>query len=202
MNAGSSRPRRQRRGEERRLALLDAALRLIARGGTLAATHRAAAAEAGVPLASTTYDFASRDDLLEQALAHAVTTDLRLMAPAHAALREAASTDEAARIVARAFAARLDGDREGVVAAYEIALEAARRPRLRDAARAWAEAYASAFEPALTRLGSPAPAIDAELAARALDGLILDELAAPRAGAEQRLYTALRRLLAAACRGE
>jgi DNA-binding transcriptional regulator YbjK len=47
------------RGEARRTAIVDAALRLVARGGPRAVTHRAVAAEADVPLAATTYYFAT-----------------------------------------------------------------------------------------------------------------------------------------------
>ena len=45
---------------DRREVVLEATLRVIARSGVDAATHRAVAAEAGVALASTTYDFAHR----------------------------------------------------------------------------------------------------------------------------------------------
>ena len=45
---------------DRREAIVEATLRLIDRRGADAVTHRAVAAEAGVPLASTTYHFASK----------------------------------------------------------------------------------------------------------------------------------------------
>ena len=49
---------------ERRAALADAALIVIARDGVAAATTRAIVAEAGMPLASFHYAVASRDELL------------------------------------------------------------------------------------------------------------------------------------------
>ena len=41
---------------------------VIAAHGTDGVTHRAVAAEAGVPLSATTYWFASREELLEETL--------------------------------------------------------------------------------------------------------------------------------------
>ena len=48
---------RQARGERRHDAILEAALRVIAERGVSAVTHRAVAAEAAVPLYSTTNNF-------------------------------------------------------------------------------------------------------------------------------------------------
>ncbi|WP_422678037.1 TetR/AcrR family transcriptional regulator [Blastococcus brunescens] len=50
--------------EHRRAALVDAALRVMARGGLAAGTTRAIVGEAGMSLASFHYAFDSRDDLL------------------------------------------------------------------------------------------------------------------------------------------
>lgn len=58
--AGSPRPR----GAARRDALVDAAVGLVLESGAGALTHRALAARAGLPLASTTYHFATRDEIL------------------------------------------------------------------------------------------------------------------------------------------
>lgn len=60
--------RAQRAGSEaRRVAILEAALRIIAREGMRGVRHRAVAAEAGVPLAATTYYFKDLDDLITDA---------------------------------------------------------------------------------------------------------------------------------------
>ncbi|MFZ5724021.1 MAG: TetR/AcrR family transcriptional regulator [Pseudomonadota bacterium] len=50
--------------EQRRRAILDAALRIIVRDGVRAVRHRAVAAEAGVPLSATTYYFKDIHDLI------------------------------------------------------------------------------------------------------------------------------------------
>lgn len=53
---------------ERRQRIIDAAIRLVDERGIQALSHRAVAVEADVPLGSTTYHFAGRDDLLSAAL--------------------------------------------------------------------------------------------------------------------------------------
>lgn len=55
------------KGERSRQNILEATLVVIAKRGLHGATHRAIAAEAGVPLSLTTYFFSSLNDLLEQA---------------------------------------------------------------------------------------------------------------------------------------
>ncbi len=52
---------------ERRIKLLEAALRIIAREGTRGIRHRAVASEAGLPLAATTYYFEHIEELINDA---------------------------------------------------------------------------------------------------------------------------------------
>jgi DNA-binding transcriptional regulator YbjK len=59
----------QGRSRQRRDELLAAAIELFAEGGSRAVTHRAVARRAGLPPATTTYYFASIEDLLREALA-------------------------------------------------------------------------------------------------------------------------------------
>ena len=58
------------KGERRRAALVAAAAELLRTGGFEAVRHRAVAEKAGLPLASTTYYFASLDDLVVAAVEH------------------------------------------------------------------------------------------------------------------------------------
>ncbi|MYX24216.1 TetR family transcriptional regulator, partial [Streptomyces sp. SID8380] len=53
---------------DRRQRIIDAAIRVVGRSGIAGLSHRSAAAEADVPLGSTTYHFATLDDLLVAAL--------------------------------------------------------------------------------------------------------------------------------------
>jgi len=59
------------RGEQRRTLVLDAAVKVVAESGSGALTHRAAAAGAGVSVASVTYHFPSIGDLRQAMFEHA-----------------------------------------------------------------------------------------------------------------------------------
>lgn len=181
-------PARRARGLERRRRILDAALAIVGREGAGAVTHRAVAAEAGVPLAATTYYFGSRADLLAQALEHTAADDIRRLerdAAGYAAdpLTPATLSE---RLAATA-AGWLRGDRPTLLAQYEISLEAARRPELAVTCRAWTQAYVAAIAPALARLGATAADRDAWILFAALSGMVLDELAAPQPGFEDHM---------------
>src|SRR5436190_20241567 len=64
---------RRRRDPRRRIKEIAAATeRVIAARGIEGLTHRAVAAEAGVPLGATTYHFAAKDDLIAAALRRSV----------------------------------------------------------------------------------------------------------------------------------
>lgn len=63
--------------EDRRRALVDAAVRVIARDGVGGATTRAVVAEAGMSLASLHYAFPSREHLLEAVIAEVTDQERR-----------------------------------------------------------------------------------------------------------------------------
>jgi len=68
----ASRRKTRAKGEKSRQAILTAAMVVIAKKGLHAVTHRAIAAEAGVPLSLTTYFFTSLQDLIDQTFDHFV----------------------------------------------------------------------------------------------------------------------------------
>jgi DNA-binding transcriptional regulator YbjK len=165
------------RGEARRLVLLDATVRVIGRGGIAAVDHRAVAAEAGVPLGSTTYYFDSKDDMVARALEHVAEREAeRLSAEAEGGSLDVGPDllpERLADIVIRAWA----GDRVTLLAQYELYLESARRPDLRPAAERWDRAYRDLLEHALELLDAPDPPRRARLLCAGLDGLLLDHVA-------------------------
>ena len=192
----TTRPGARARGERRRRAILDAALVLLGRGGSGAVTHRAVAAEAGVPLAATTYYFASKDELLREAFALAADEDV-------ATLRAAPRPDAEATVasVARHLTAlmteRLRGDRATLLVQYELELEAARRPELTSMSRAWTRAYVDEIAPVLDALGSAEPKQDAWVVATSLTGMELELLGSGEADPERALLPRVERLLGA-----
>ena len=176
---GTDRPR----GSARREALLAATLALVGELGVDAVTHRAVARRADLPLASTTYWFESKEQLLTEALRHAAQQDTaRLHAEAEALTAAGRAPVSPGAIVGLVLADDADGggDRGTLLAAYTLMLEAARRPGLQAIAEAWNDTYRSVLADMLARAGSRRPADDARLVLAATDGLVVDRLAAGR----------------------
>ena len=183
-------PTRQVRGERRRQAILEAALRLISQHGVGALTHRAVAEEAGVPLASTTYYFDSLDELLEGALQLFVDEEATRLTT----LAERLEGQELPPVeIARLFQAELEPD----AAQFELYVETARRPSLREVARSSIEMYARVAATALSAAGLDEPAIDPRAFVALFDGYGLHRIAGCD---DQGLEDALLALWAAATR--
>jgi DNA-binding transcriptional regulator YbjK len=169
------------RNEERRRLILEATVRIIGREGPGAVTHRAVAAEAGVPLAATTYYFTSKEALFHEALALSVQSDLTELEDLSGSMaRSPVSAEALSKSIAEFLVAQLRHRETTVIAQYELSLEAARQPALQPAARASTEAYVGLFETMLAKVGSADPAGDARLLIAVMDGLLLDQLSAPR----------------------
>jgi TetR/AcrR family transcriptional regulator, regulator of biofilm formation and stress response len=150
---------------------------VIGRGGVAAVDHRAVAAEAGVPLGSTTYYFESKDDMVARALEHVAEREAERidaqLAGGQLDVGRELLPERLADVVLHAWA----GDRVVLLAQYELYLESARRPDLRPAAERWDRAYRDLLQHALDQLGAPDPEHRARLLCAGLDGLLLDHVA-------------------------
>lgn len=185
------------RGEARRGLLLDATLRVVAAEGPGAVTHRRVAAEAGLPLAATTYWFASKEELILEAYRLAAARDVDRVRGLAAAC-ERIPPSELAPKLADLVAEELADQRATLMASYALWLESARRPELREVERAWTDEYTDVVAQILASAGAPDAHQAARLLIAAIDGLILAELSRdePAGAAElrplvQRLVTAL-----------
>ncbi|MFJ3866026.1 TetR/AcrR family transcriptional regulator [Streptomyces nigra] len=125
---------------ERRQRIIDAAIRVVGAQGIGGLSHRTVAAEADVPLGSTTYHFKTLDDLLVAALRQANEGFAKVIASRGGL--EDPGTDLAAQL-AGWMGEWLAGDRTGVELEYELYLAALRRPALRPVAAEWAGALAA-----------------------------------------------------------
>lgn len=186
-------PRRQARGEARRNQVLEATLRLLARGGPRAVTHRAVAREAGTSLRSTTYYFGSREELLVEALRLYAATALarfdafkatlprleELPVPPPPEVLEAAAT-----VLADTVLSDL-GDGTGLIAEYELVLETTRHPALEADYRAWQQSLEDILAGYARAFGSSDPALDARIALATLRGLEIEALARPSSSPTQ-----------------
>jgi DNA-binding transcriptional regulator YbjK len=168
----------QRRSRARREALLRAAVALIAEGGVRAVTHRAVADRAGVPLAATTYYFASIQQLTEEALRlHVRERVSELQVLAESAATGSGTADQVAE---RFVAALLARDRDATIAQFEVYLEAARNPALRQCVAGALDAFESLARAALAALGARRPAEAAAAFVAVINGFALNGLARPR----------------------
>ncbi|MER5434542.1 TetR family transcriptional regulator [Streptomyces sp. NPDC002588] len=129
---------------ERRQRIIDAAIRVVGRKGLAGLTHRSVAAEADVPLGSTTYHFTTLDDLMTAALRQANEGFAKVIAD-RGALSDP-RTDLPAELAGR-LGEWLAGDRTGVELEYELYLAALRRPALRPVAAEWADDLAALLTP-------------------------------------------------------
>ncbi|MDQ0797022.1 TetR/AcrR family transcriptional regulator [Streptomyces sp. B1I3] len=136
----------------RRERIIDAAIRVVAAEGIAGLSHRTVAAEADVPLGSTTYHFASLDELLVTALRRCNENFARTVHESACLADPAVPTAEAlTRLLEGWFA----GGRGPMELEYELYLAALRRPALRAVAAEWAdgltEVIASRTDPATAR---------------------------------------------------
>lgn len=127
---------------ERRERIIDAAIRIVELKGIGALSHRSVAAEAGVPLGSTTYHFAGLDDLLVAALERVCSGPRSAMKDWEEALSGAGTQGGGdGRPLADVLAGILEEYAHGasgrIRLEYELYLAALRRPALQPVAAAW-----------------------------------------------------------------
>ncbi|MGW2786747.1 TetR/AcrR family transcriptional regulator [Streptomyces populi] len=150
----------------RRQRIIDAAIRVVGAKGIAGLSHRSVAAEADVPLGSTTYHFKTLDDLMVAALRQTNEGFAEVLA-ARGTLEDTRA-DLAAEL-AGLMGEWMAGDRTGVELEYELYLAALRRPALRPVAAEWIDGL---VEP-LTRRTDP---VTARALVALLDGICLQVL--------------------------
>lgn len=118
---------------ERRQRIIDAAIRVVEARGIGGLSHRTAAAEADVPLGSTTYHFASLDDLLVAAMEQLTIGPQAELESWEEELRRGASLVDTLTDVLQEY---VRGGRGSIMLEYELYLAALRRPVLQPVAAA------------------------------------------------------------------
>jgi DNA-binding transcriptional regulator YbjK len=189
----------QSRSIQRRHEIVEAALRLFAREGAGAVTHRAVATEAGVPLAATTYYFASKSDLLVDAFRlHSQRETARIQDKLAALTAGADSPIKLANRLADFVIEGVTSHREQLIAEYQLLVEGARNDELGSLSRLWLDSFRAAVAVSLAGIGSRRPTVDARIVLATIAGLEVDHLEAPPDAVEQRaIRNALRRLVCA-----
>ncbi|MFJ8314265.1 MULTISPECIES: TetR/AcrR family transcriptional regulator [unclassified Streptomyces] len=181
-------PGRRRRDPARRIAeIVSATERVIAARGIEGLTHRAVAAEAGVPLGATTYHFATKDDLIQAALRRSVDRYAAYLDD-WAGQRPDLTTEQLVVLLTDALMGCFGPQRGQQVLEFELYVAALRRPALRPLA----DRYAQATAEVLSRFTDP---LTANATAAAATGLTLHGLAGTRPPTRTEIEDILRRVL-------
>ncbi|MEU9021105.1 TetR/AcrR family transcriptional regulator [Actinomadura sp. NPDC048394] len=158
----------------------DAAIAVLADAGMRGLTHRAVDRAAGLPAGSTSNLARTRAALLELALRRLTEAERRRLA-ASTALQGADLRGPGRAALAEALAAMVDAQlrehRASVLARYELALEATRRPALRAIYDELGRGFRAAAADLMRRAGSPDPARHGPLLVAFVEGLLFDAVA-------------------------
>ena len=190
----------------RRAEIADAAIATLARDGMRGLTHRAVDRAAGLPEGSASYYFRTRQALLQatvERLAELDTTDMLdstgMLPSTGLAALPGLDLDTLVDAAAGIVESWLTTGRERQLARYELALEATRRPELRQALITAGAAIRATVASQFAAAGVRQPDQRAADFVAFLDGLLFDQIAG--AGARKLtsadLRGAIRALLAA-----
>lgn len=178
-------------------AIVAATVRIVAREGVAAVTHRRVAAEAGVALSSTTWHFATKADILEAALDWTARREVdRIRAIAERLGGSDFDPSAWAEELADWLIEELTVEREIAVALYRLQVElldSANAAKLHDE---WGEGLRTVGERVLEHSATATPDLDVRLIVAALDGLRMGVLASGEQDIEW-LRAAVRRQLQA-----
>lgn len=137
-------PPARRKDPDRRERIARAAIEVVADRGVEKLTHRSVAAAAGVPLGSTTYYFATLDDLLASALRQAAEDDVEHMRQWAAELESGQDLAEALTDLVLHY---LGPARAQTAVEHQLYIAALHKPALRQVSQEWdtwlAELFAS-----------------------------------------------------------
>ncbi|SED46934.1 TetR/AcrR family transcriptional regulator [Streptomyces melanosporofaciens] len=143
--------------------IADTALGLLAGRGMRGLTHRAVDEAAGLPLGSTSNHARTRAALLKAAVRRLAQREAEVLTPdemprsAGAVRNGADPVAELADALSLALHRSLTAQRDLLIARYELALEATRRPELREFYDATGRGFREPLEAMMTALGSTEP---------------------------------------------
>ncbi|WP_329282914.1 TetR/AcrR family transcriptional regulator [Streptomyces sp. NBC_00691] len=166
------------RNPERRTALLDAAIQVLADEGARGLTFRAVDARAGVPTGTSSNYFRDRDQVLSEVadrIFERLTPEPGVMEAAMAPAPSRALVLELMRQVAQ----RLADERTCYLGLFELRLEAVRRPELRTQLTKVLRGDLDANVQGHLEGGMPGDADTVRLLYFALTGLLLDHFTVP-----------------------
>lgn len=166
---------------DRRVRLLEEALRLVSEGGLGAVSHRSVEQAAGAPHGSVTYWFGSREGLIAALVDWLCAESERQVRAIAAPVQEQVAAGETLDInaIAAALTAWMDAGARLHLARMELELQGARDPAHAARMTQCAEVFWDMCATIAGGLGSEDPARDGRAMAIMLDGVLLDRLAHP-----------------------
>ncbi|MFD3518109.1 TetR/AcrR family transcriptional regulator [Streptomyces sp. NPDC058657] len=166
------------RNPERRTALLDAAIEMLAAEGARGLTFRAVDARAGVPTGTASNYFADRDALFGQ-IAGRVHERMTPDSAAFAGLLAREPSRELVKDFMHELVRRISAERSGYLALLELRLEATRRPALREALTRTLGGDFQGNVQFHQERGLPGDAEDMQVLFLAMTGLLLEHFTLP-----------------------
>jgi TetR/AcrR family transcriptional regulator, regulator of biofilm formation and stress response len=167
----------QERSRRRRELIVRATIELIAEGGPRAVTHRAVSARAELPPSSAGYYFTTVDDLINAALRHYTRQRMQELTELFdEAVNGAVDQSDIGERIATAL---VRGATRHSLCQYEVYLEAARNPALRDAVESAMAGFEEVAAERLRAFGIRSPRLAAKAFVAVVDGFALHRLAAP-----------------------
>jgi DNA-binding transcriptional regulator YbjK len=157
-------------GADRRDAIADAAIHLVATRGLRGLTHRAVDAEAGLPPGSTSYYLRTRSALLTACVNRMLARDVS------ATPARAVSGSPVELLIQLVIGLARDRP-DDLIARYELSLEASRQPELRAAIDQGGRQLRAMLAQLLDGLGVPNAEEAAWPSAAMMDGLMYDRVA-------------------------
>jgi len=155
---------------ERATVVADAAIAVLGEGGSRALTHRAVDRRAGLPTGSTSNVARTRAALLTLTIARFI--DLNTEAFGLIADQAPTRPAELARLLAEATHALVVSDRTRMIARYELAMEALRRPELRRELNRAGDSVRHSTRAVLVAAGSTQPDRHSRQLNALIDGLV------------------------------
>jgi DNA-binding transcriptional regulator YbjK len=176
-----------RRNPERRSALLDGAIDVLARDGARGLTFRAVDAAADVPTGTTSNYFPNRDVLLTQ-VGGRIYERLQPDAATIAKSLEGPRTKARVEALMYELVDRVSAFRTGYLALLELRLEATRRPDLREVLTARIREDVDANIDYHLKSGLPGDATTVKLLFLAMNWLIVERLTLPDLFGEDEIH--------------
>ncbi len=165
---------------DRKTVIADAAIALLASGGSKGLTHRAVDAQAGLPAGSTSFYCRTRQELLTLALLRHAALDMAdLQADAQRMSRLEWRADDFIDLLTERVADWLSpAKRARLLARFELFMMASRDPELAAIVTQQRQHFLAATEVALSRAGVADPAGLAPMVLVTVDALLLDQISA------------------------